>query len=72
MDLIQNDDRLIRAKELKKFLGVSSDATLWRWVRAGKLPEPQYINACRVWRASDLEQPIAALLTDQAPTTPMT
>lgn len=68
---LSKNERLIRARELKKILGITSDATLWRWVRAGKLPEPNYINACRVWRESDLNEAIGGLMSDEAPATPM-
>jgi len=68
---LEKNERLIRARELKKILGISSDATLWRWVQSGKLPEPSYINACRVWRESDLNEAIECLLSSEAPVTPM-
>ncbi|NRP96179.1 hypothetical protein XMG59_002298 [Marinobacterium sp. xm-g-59] len=68
---INQGERLIRARELKKILGISSDATLWRWIQSGKLPEPNYINACRVWRESDLNDAIGELMSDASPVTPM-
>ena len=30
--------------------------TLWRWVRAGKFPNPRYINGIRYWKQSEIEQ----------------
>ena len=69
--LTSQHERLIRARELKEILGISSDATLWRWVRAGKLPKPQYLNSCRVWRESELKSAINALMIDRPPMTPM-
>lgn len=66
-----HSDRYIRARELKKLLGVSSDATIWRWIQSGKLPQPQYINSCRVWRESELKVALSELIIDQPPSTPM-
>lgn len=30
-------------------------ATPWRWVQAGKLPQPIKINGCTRWRLTDIE-----------------
>ena len=36
----EKNDKLIRAKEVKKMLGNISDTTLWRRVKDGTIPTP--------------------------------
>jgi predicted DNA-binding transcriptional regulator AlpA len=47
------EDRFLRASDLRKRFSIS-DPTIFRWTRTGKLPSPQYLNGCRVWRESDI------------------
>lgn len=44
----------LAAKELKQFLSIKSDATLWKWIKQGKIPLLSYVNSCTVWRLSEL------------------
>jgi predicted DNA-binding transcriptional regulator AlpA len=54
--LTADPNRWVRAPEIQHHFGLSTgySATLWRWVRDGKLPQPQYLNGKRVWRAGDI------------------
>lgn len=63
--------QFVRAKDLKLVFGIKSDATLWRWVKSGKLPAPKYLNGCRVWGVDDVNGAILKLLSSEAPITPM-
>ena len=51
-------ERLISRAELRHFVN-ASDMALWRWVRAGKFPNPVYIGARRYWLATSIEQWLA-------------
>ena len=37
--------------------------TIWRWVKAGAFPEPQYINGQRSWSEDDLDEWLEGLET---------
>lgn len=50
-----SDDRLLKVSELAKFLGVSQ-STVYRWLDAGKLPQPFDLGEAAVrWRLSEVE-----------------
>lgn len=61
--------RWLRATDLQTHFGLKNgySATLWRWVRDGKLPPPQYLNGQRVWRASDILEAEKRMLEKQGP-----
>ena len=47
---------LLSAKDVAKHLGISR-STVWRFVAAGKLPQPIKISdRCSRWKATDLER----------------
>ena len=52
-------ERLIGRKETLLLIGISN-ATLWRWIKAGRFPAPMKIGKKKVaWRSSVLAQWIA-------------
>ena len=53
-----------RSKDLRNRYGVSN-VTLWRWVKAGKLPAPRYINGKRVWSVEQIEECDRRILKDK-------
>lgn len=59
-----NQERFIRAKEIRARYDISN-VTLHRWIKSGKLPQPQYINSQRVWRASVIEAAEAEMLASE-------
>ena len=48
------EDRFLRASDLRTRFNIS-DPTLYRWVKSGQLPVPEYLNSSRVWRLSVIE-----------------
>jgi excisionase family DNA binding protein len=51
-----SDDRMLKVSELAKFLGVSQ-STIYRWLEAGKLPQPYELGESAVrWRLSEINQ----------------
>lgn len=48
----QISDELLPAARVRAALGNISDMTLWRWLRAGRLPEPVTIGRRRYWKKS--------------------
>lgn len=51
-------------KRLKEMLADASDASIWRWVKSGILPQPRQIGPNRVgWLLSELEPAMAAFPT---------
>lgn len=48
------DDSLVTQPQLKRITGNVSDMTIWRWRRAGLLPEPTNIRGRNYWRARDV------------------
>jgi predicted DNA-binding transcriptional regulator AlpA len=55
-------ERFLRAKDLRARYGIA-DATIYRWVDSGKLPEPEHLNGIRVWRESTIAAAEAKLLS---------
>lgn len=49
-----NQDRFLRSSDIKTRYSISNP-TLHRWIRAGKLPKPKYLNRQMVWRQSAIE-----------------
>ncbi len=47
--------------DLEARLGVDR-STVWRWYRAGKFPEPEYVSDRRTWRLDVVERWEAAQL----------
>ena len=47
----------VSAKELAKKYGVCED-TIWKWARAGKIPQPSRIaeNGCTRWNLAEVEK----------------
>lgn len=48
------DDALVTQPQLKRITGNVSDMTIWRWRRAGLLPEPMSVRGRNYWRARDV------------------
>jgi predicted site-specific integrase-resolvase len=55
--------RFWRSKDLRNRYGCS-DPTLYRWTKAGKIPQPQYINGQRIWTDEQVEEADANLISD--------
>ena len=55
------DDALVTQPTLKMLAGGVSDMTLWRWRRAGVIPEPTSIRGRNYWRAGDVRELLARL-----------
>lgn len=51
--------RLLKLKELADFLGIS-ERTAWRWLSAGKLPQPIRIGRAVRWQVRSVEHWIEA------------
>jgi hypothetical protein len=47
------NDSLLTIREVRRALA-RTDVTIGRWVKAGILPEPIYVNGIRAWRAEDI------------------
>jgi predicted DNA-binding transcriptional regulator AlpA len=49
-------NRLVDLRELQILLGHPSRASIWRWCRAGRLPQPIRLGAGRLmrWRHSEI------------------
>lgn len=55
--------KFYRSKDLRERYGCS-DPSLYRWTKAGKLPQPQFINGQRIWTEKQIEAADAALISD--------
>ena len=53
-----SDDSLISANEAKRLAGAVSSMTLWRWYRAGIIPDPIKIRRRNYWQKTEF---VAAL-----------
>ena len=49
-----SNDPLMQSRQVRAALGDVSDMTIWRWVKAGILPEPIKINSRNYWRQSEV------------------
>jgi len=61
-----SDDTLITATEGRRLAGSVSDMTLWRWIRAGIVPEPIVIRRRRYWRRAEFVAALNAAGTSRA------
>lgn len=52
-----------RAKDLRQRYNCS-DPSLHRWTKAGKIPQPQYINGQRIWTDVQVKEADANLISD--------
>jgi predicted DNA-binding transcriptional regulator AlpA len=51
----RDSETLLNARQVRKRLADCSDMTLWRYIRAGVVPDPLVIRRRRFWRASDID-----------------
>jgi hypothetical protein len=58
VDSLHSGDVLITARQGRKLAGEISEMTLWRWLKAGIVPDPIVIRNRRYWWKSEF---IAAL-----------
>lgn len=49
------NERFLTTKQVRERYGNVSRMTLYRWRKAGKIPEPQQIGERPMWKLSDLE-----------------
>ena len=66
------NDRLMLGKEVRKFFGDVSESTLWRKIKAGKIPPPIKVNSLQnAWWRSELVACVDALprgiVSEQSP-----
>lgn len=59
--LMDDDDRLLRAVDARKFLGNMTQATFYRNIKRGIIPEQRYIGGTPVWRLGDIRKVIEQL-----------
>ncbi|MBQ7738092.1 MAG: AlpA family phage regulatory protein [Desulfovibrionaceae bacterium] len=58
------EKQLWRVADLVRILGISK-ATVWRWLKSGKLPEPIRLGAkVVVWKKTEIENFIQSLGTE--------
>jgi predicted DNA-binding transcriptional regulator AlpA len=55
----------MRIQAVGALLGGASRATIWRYVRDGKLPEPVYLGAAALWQRREIVAAIARLLAER-------
>ncbi|NVZ11374.1 hypothetical protein HW932_19165 [Allochromatium humboldtianum] len=60
------NDALVTQPQLKRITGNVSDMTIWRWRRAGLLPEPTNIRGRNYWRARDVHAVLNRLMAQGA------
>jgi predicted DNA-binding transcriptional regulator AlpA len=53
LDLIGSDP-LVKKDAVKREFSIKSDATLFRWIKDGRLPKPVSILSNNYWRWSDV------------------
>jgi len=58
-------DKFLRTAHIKERYSISNP-TVHRWIRAGKLPKPEYLNNQMVWRQSAIEAAEKRLLTAES------
>ncbi|ARR04539.1 MULTISPECIES: AlpA family transcriptional regulator [Campylobacter] len=49
-------DNFLNTKELKKLLHIKGDATIWRYIKEGKIPQPtiSLSKSHRLWDKNEL------------------
>ncbi|MBF0295465.1 MAG: helix-turn-helix domain-containing protein [Magnetococcales bacterium] len=52
----------VKAGDLCKRLGGISNATLWRMIKRGVIPQPTIINNIRYWTESEIEEAFHAAM----------
>jgi predicted DNA-binding transcriptional regulator AlpA len=52
----QDDDEFLPTRRVRARYGGKSEKTIDRWIEAGVLPPPVWINGRRHWRRSALER----------------
>jgi predicted DNA-binding transcriptional regulator AlpA len=60
------DDALVTQPQLKRLTGDVSDMTIWRWRRAGLIPQPTRIRGRNYWRAGDVRAVLDRLMAGGA------
>jgi predicted DNA-binding transcriptional regulator AlpA len=59
------DSAQLTVKDVAAYISVSA-ATVWRWVKEGKLPEPvRHSKRCTRWRCGDVRRAIGIPASDQ-------
>lgn len=59
------NDALVTQPQLKRIAGNVSDMTIWRWRRAGLLPEPTSIRGRNYWPVRDIRAALGRLMQVQ-------
>jgi len=59
------DESLVTQATLKQIVGGISDMTVWRWRRAGIIPEPTTIRGRNYWRTCDVQSALRQLAPTQ-------
>jgi hypothetical protein len=60
------DDALICQNEARQLAGGISNMTLWRWRKAGLIPEPISIRKRNYWRRRDFMRALEAAAASEA------
>jgi len=61
-------DHFLRTIHIKERYSISNP-TVHRWIRAGKLPKPEYLNNQMVWRQSAIEAAEERMLNTESSAT---
>lgn len=56
------DDQLVTQRQLQRIAGGISAMSVWRWRRAGIIPEPTNIRGRNYWRARDVRAALGRLM----------
>lgn len=62
--LLNDDNRLLRGEDARKFLGNMSVSTFYRNIDRGTIPKPRYMGRSSVWRLGDLRSVYSQLPSD--------
>ncbi|WP_086225573.1 helix-turn-helix transcriptional regulator [Campylobacter devanensis] len=51
------DGNILDTKQLKSFLHIKGDATLWRYLKEGRIPQPKFSvsRSKRLWALDEVE-----------------
>ena len=54
--MINSNQQLLNSKMVKEFLHIKGDATLWRYIKEGKIPQPTLTisRSMRLWDKNEL------------------